>query len=66
MAEVRVEQKRAAWIAYKHAVELELSAGRMRQLFETVARARKIAINSDFHYANSTLALAHRDGCLPN
>jgi hypothetical protein len=39
MAEARVDHKRAAGIAYEHAVELEVPAGEMRQAYDAVQKA---------------------------
>ena len=39
MAETSVEHKRAAWIAYEHMIELEVSADHMRQVSEAVQQA---------------------------
>jgi hypothetical protein len=39
MAEARVDHKRATWVAYEHAIELEVSAGEMRQVSEAVQHA---------------------------
>jgi hypothetical protein len=39
MAEVRVDHERAAWIAYEHAIEMEVSAGQMRQASDALKQA---------------------------
>ncbi|VXA95599.1 DUF4349 domain-containing protein [Massilia sp. 9I] len=39
LAEVRVDHKRAAWIAYEHAIALELPSGQTRQVSEAVQHA---------------------------